>query len=242
MTALNWELAPEHVIIMCDSLQLSGDDHRPLSMTTKVYPLPHLGLCIAGTGVQPVAERFWAHVNSRLICRNITHLNEFAPVILKEIWDDLLSECDGTSSALSGLTGTVYCYGWSVDKASFVGYVYRSTSNYTSESMSYGIAVKPAPSQGNRVWVWVVASNFFDIEFRYRTRRDTPFVLSMFSYFCPGFPNAIALCTQFWKNPQCEWASGPLESTDRAEERGSRAAPNGKSRDRWRSNSDVDDA
>ena len=48
-------------------------------------------------------------------------------------------------------------------------------------------------TQGNRVWVWVVALKFFDMGFRYRTRRGTPFVPNMFSYFTHGFPNAIAL-------------------------------------------------
>ena len=47
--------------------------------------------------------------------------------------------------------------------------------------------------QGNRVWVWVVALKFFDMGFRYRTRRGAPFVSITFSYFTHGFPNAIAL-------------------------------------------------
>ena len=48
-------------------------------------------------------------------------------------------------------------------------------------------------TQGNRVWVWVVALKFFDMGFRYRTRRGTPLVPNMFSHFTHGFPNAIAL-------------------------------------------------
>ena len=48
-------------------------------------------------------------------------------------------------------------------------------------------------SQGNRVWVWVVALKSFGMEFRHRTRLGGPFVPNMFSYFTHGFPNAIAL-------------------------------------------------
>jgi hypothetical protein len=59
----------------------------------------------------------------------------------------------------------------------------------------YDLGAPPAPpaAQGNRVCVWVVALKFFDMGFRYQTRRGTPFVPNMFSHFTHGFPNAIAL-------------------------------------------------
>ncbi|MDP2737918.1 MAG: hypothetical protein Q8O82_04210 [Pseudorhodobacter sp.] len=61
------------------------------------------------------------------------------------------------------------------------------------------VEVKPVTmSQGNRVWVWVVAVKFFDMEFRHRTRRGALFVPNMFSYFAHRFPNAIALHDVAW--------------------------------------------
>ena len=117
-------------------------------MTPKVYSLPHLGLCIAGTGVQPVAERFWARANSRCVARDISHLNEFAPAILKGIRDDLLQENGFADVQDLGLTGTVYCYGRSEETDAFVGYAYRSTSEFVSEPMKYCFCIKPVPNSG----------------------------------------------------------------------------------------------
>ena len=148
MTALNWKLATNQVVILCDSLMLSADDHRPLSMVTKVYSLPHIGLCIAGTGVQPLAEKLWARANSHCVARDICQLNEIAPSILQSIWGELLQEPSFADLCESGLTGTVYLYGWSEDAATFVGYAYRSPSGFASEPLKYGIAIKPAPNSG----------------------------------------------------------------------------------------------
>ncbi|MDE4099100.1 hypothetical protein, partial [Phaeobacter gallaeciensis] len=73
MTALNWELSDESVMIFSDTLMLSGETHRPLSFTTKVFPLPHLDLCIAGTGVQQLVQHFWSATNSGMAVSDIDH-------------------------------------------------------------------------------------------------------------------------------------------------------------------------
>ena len=148
MTALNWELAPEHVLILSDSLALSGDDHRPAFMTTKVFPLSHLGLCIAGTGAQPLAERFWAHANSKCVVSDVAHLNEYATDILRNLWLQLHSEPDYQTEEARRFTSTVYVYGWSAVDEAFIGFAYRSANDFVSEPMSYGIAAKPAPNSG----------------------------------------------------------------------------------------------
>lgn len=148
MTALNWELAPDHVLILSDSLALTGEDHRPAFMTTKVFTLPHLGLCIAGTGAQPLAERFWAHANSKCVASGVAHLDVYASDILRDLWLKLHSEPDYETVEARLFTSTVYVYGWSaVDKA-FIGFAYRSANDFVSEPLSYGIAAKPAPNSG----------------------------------------------------------------------------------------------
>ena len=148
MTALNWDLEPEYVLILSDSLAISGEDHRPCFMTTKVFSLPHVGLCIAGTGAQPLAERFWAHANSKCIFEDIAHLNNYAPTILCAIWEEMLSHPDYADVEADEITGTVYCYGWSEEKEVFVGFAYRSINDFVSEEMHYGTALKPPPNSG----------------------------------------------------------------------------------------------
>lgn len=147
MTALNWELAPEQVLILSDSLAFDGKDHRPYFVATKVFPLPHLGLCIAGTGAQPIAVRFWAHVNSGCVVEDIQHLDEFSPAILREMWEALLNGPDYAGIS-DGITCTIYIYGWSKDDQAFVGYAYRSINNFISEPLIHGIGVKPPPASG----------------------------------------------------------------------------------------------
>lgn len=146
MTALNWELAPEHVLILSDSLALAGEDHRPAFMTTKVFPLPHMSLCIAGTGAQPLAERFWAHANSKCVASDVAHLNEYAADILRDLWLQLHSEPDYETEEARRFTSTVYIYGWSVSNKAFIGFAYRSANDFVSEPLRYGIAAKPAPN------------------------------------------------------------------------------------------------
>lgn len=140
MTAMNWEMYESHVLILCDTLAI-GEDRRPAFMTTKVFYWPHLGACVAGTGAQPMAQNLYMRVNGRMVVRDVLHLDEYAPKVLQELWADLLAENDDRPDA----TCTIYLFGWSEAEGRFVGFAYRSTAQFASERLGYGLAIKPAP-------------------------------------------------------------------------------------------------
>ncbi len=142
MTALNWELNEDSVLILSDTLALSGETHRPMNFTSKVFPLPHLSLCIAGTGLQQIVQNFWSYTNSEIVVRDIDHLDELASKALQGLWGDL------DDVALEGVTATIYTFGWSRERESFVGFAYRSTNGFTTENLAHGMALKPPPSSG----------------------------------------------------------------------------------------------
>jgi hypothetical protein len=142
MTALNWELNEDGVVILSDTLVLSGETHRPLSFTTKVFPLPHLSLCIAGTGLQQMVQNFWLVTNNGMVVSDIDHLDRFATETLQGLWDDL------DENAPRGVTATIYTFGWSLKRECFIGFAYRSTNGFASQPLAYGLALKPAPSSG----------------------------------------------------------------------------------------------
>ena len=95
----------------------------------------------------------------------------------------------GFGALVAGANAAVLNYGQ-------IGSVVNTGVQMTGASArleNFGVIYSIAFTQGNRVWVWVVALKSFDMEFRHRTERGASFVHDMFSYFGRGFPNAIAL-------------------------------------------------
>lgn len=142
MTLLNWEMTPDHVVILSDTLSLSGDNKRPRNFMTKVYPAPHLGAVITGTGISKVVTDFYVRAVAEMIVNDVVQLSEFAPDVLRSIWLELgnLLPPDGTA--------TIYTFGLSLDDGEFAGFAYRSTSDFEAEQLQHGIGVKPAPESG----------------------------------------------------------------------------------------------
>ena len=140
MTVLNWEMTAEHVIIFTDTLCLDGEDRRARGFTTKVFPAPHIGMVIAGTGIAPIVTRFYMTVVGDLVVNDVVHLSEFAPAILRRSWEDMKSEL------WEGATVTIYTFGLSEDDGEFAGYAYRSTANFEAQPIGHGRAMKPVTS------------------------------------------------------------------------------------------------
>jgi len=139
MTLLNWELTPEGVTILSDTLSLN-DTHRPRTFLTKVYPAPHLDAVVTGTGLSEIVTRFYFHVSGQAIANDIDHLMEYAPNILRGIWLEFADKIP------EGATTTVYMFGISRQSGKFVGYALRSTADFNAELLPHGIAAKPAPA------------------------------------------------------------------------------------------------
>lgn len=137
VTLLNWELAPDHVLLLSDTLVLSSDDKRPRSFMTKIFTAPHIGALITGTGISELVTRFYLHVVSGMVVDDVVHLSEFAPESLRTIWEKLADQMP------EGATATIYTFGLSED--GFAGFAYRSTSDFEAEELQYSMAAKPAP-------------------------------------------------------------------------------------------------
>lgn len=137
MTLLNWELAPQHVMILSDTLALDDQDHRAGHFTTKIYPAPHIGAVITGTGISQVITQFYQHVLG-MIVNDVVHLTEFAPSTLREIWKHFKDQLP------EGTTTTAYTFGLSEDDDVFTGFAYRSTADFEPHLLQRGMAVKPA--------------------------------------------------------------------------------------------------
>ena len=137
MTLLNWEMTPEYVLLLSDTLSLSAEDKHPQSFMTKIFTAPHIGALITGTGIGEIITRFYLHVVSGMIVDDVVHLSEFAPESLRMIWEEVSDRMP------DGATATIYTYG--LTEEGFVGFAYRSTADFEAEELQHGLAAKPAP-------------------------------------------------------------------------------------------------
>lgn len=137
MTLLNWELKPDQVLIFSDTLCLDGEDRRARGFLTKVYPTPHIGAVITGTGSPDVVTHFFIRVLNCVV-KDVVHLSAFAPEMLRELWKEHQKLFPQDPS-----TTTIYTFGLSEDDEQFTGYAYRSTANFEAEQMAHGLAIKP---------------------------------------------------------------------------------------------------
>lgn len=137
MTVLNWEFKPDQVALLSDTLSLDGEDRRARGFTTKIYPAPHIGAVIAGTGVAPIVTRFYMSVVGDVFVNDVVHLSEFAPAMLRESWHEIASKL------WNGATVTIYTFGLSEADGEFAGYAYRSANDFAAEPLPYGLAMKP---------------------------------------------------------------------------------------------------
>jgi hypothetical protein len=107
--------------------------------TTKAFVVPHLEMIMAGTGAGGFLGRWFIEVNDRMILRDIDSLDYHSPTALRDLWRTYTDEF----STPDRITTTVYHFGFSVETRLIHSYAYRSTNNFTSERLQYGLGVKP---------------------------------------------------------------------------------------------------
>ena len=134
MTAAIFNIEPDRVIIAMDTLAMTGDTRTPFFFTTKFYPLPHLHGAMFATGIGDLATQWFVKLE-RFLVRDIHHLDEFARPTLQEL---------GRQFGLNeSKTTTVYHIGYSEKESRYVGFAYRSTTDFASERLEYGLRTKP---------------------------------------------------------------------------------------------------
>ena len=135
MTALVFALQPDQVCITMDTLVIGADDRLPLSFQRKFLAVPECELLIAGTGHAGFVNAWFEHYHSHHRDKAIDKLDSAVPLIFRS--------SVGAEGGLSGLTVTIYHFGYSAAEQRYVGYAYRSERDFHSERLQYGLGFKP---------------------------------------------------------------------------------------------------
>jgi hypothetical protein len=138
MSSLIFYTNKDQVFVATDTLATTTNG-EPFMFTTKAFIVPHLRMLICGTGMGGVLGRWFVAINDKMIVRGIDNLNYHTPSILNNIWSDYKKEF----SIEENITTTVYHFGFSEEDGTIHSYAYRSTNSFKSESLQYGVGVKP---------------------------------------------------------------------------------------------------
>ncbi|MCZ4348039.1 hypothetical protein [Devosia neptuniae] len=137
MTVLNFMFDEKNIFIVTDSTFSDPNDKMPMGYCSKAFCLPHLDGIVAGTGYASFIVTWSMHANTNFCVRDIPHLDVFAAEVLSEMYQQFSDE-----RGLSGST-TLYHFGYDRVERRMRVFVYRSSSNFQSEELAYGYAVKP---------------------------------------------------------------------------------------------------
>lgn len=143
VSALVFAIEPENIYLATDTLCLSAETKAPCFFTTKMYFLPHLGMVMVGTGLANAVSEWFLRLNAGLIARNMDHVDQYAPRMLSELFDDARTKFGSTAG-----TVTIYHFGYSQRAGRMLAYIYRSESAFRSEILEDSVGVKPAPNGG----------------------------------------------------------------------------------------------
>ena len=135
MTALNFLLEPERVCIAMDTLVIRPDTRTPFLYASKIFPLPHLGGVMCGTGLMQFVIDWFVCIQTSVIARDVPHLNNYTSEQLRVIAVKY--------KLISDLTSTIYHFGYSAAEQCYKGFAYRSKTNFVSEELEYGFGIKP---------------------------------------------------------------------------------------------------
>jgi len=137
MTALNFDLEADCVIIFMDTLVLRRDNKKPLKYASKIFPLPHHRGVLCGTGSASTIMDWFVYIQDHVIANTMNIPNKMAPSQLQEIH----SKYD-----LNGTNGTtIYHFGFDPreEHGRIRGFAFRSTNNFSLEELKDGIGIKP---------------------------------------------------------------------------------------------------
>jgi hypothetical protein len=141
MTALNFYLQPDSLLLAMDTLSLRSD-HNPHKFLSKIFPILHLNGVMCGTGFAPLIEQWLREINVGILARDMIHLDEFTPQALQGLWM-------AQSAEIEKGTVTIYHFGYCEAEKVFKGYAYRSERDFQSETLLYGLGIKPGVDMTN---------------------------------------------------------------------------------------------
>jgi hypothetical protein len=144
MSLLMWSHEENGFAVLTDTLATTVDGY-PLLFQSKVWNVPHLNMAIGGTGLAPLIEAWFRFVQTRTVIRDVTNLDEHAPVMLRELWAELGDKYAADFGRSVNPTCTIYHFGIAPDGQS-TQYVYRSETDFASEVRTAPFfGIKPRP-------------------------------------------------------------------------------------------------
>lgn len=155
MTLLNYYLSDNEIILIMDTLSSYAVTKQPHCFCTKFFPLPHLDMIMCGTGLHNVIIKWFELLSSNMVAKDIDHLNEFTPNILKDIFKENILEKESATS--------IYHFGINKEDK-FIGYKYWSVDNFEPFALPRnGWAYKPDSERLRRFLSSNDTYDFWDI-------------------------------------------------------------------------------
>ncbi len=135
MTAIVFALQPDQVCLAMDTLVVGADDRLPMAFQRKFLSVPEAHLLVAGTGRADLICGWFNYLQSLCWIGDVDDLNAISSKVLKASAD--------AAGRIDSITTTLYHFGFSKSQECYVGYAYRSISNFHSESLPYALGLKP---------------------------------------------------------------------------------------------------
>jgi len=135
MTALVFSLQSDQVCIAMDTLVIGANDRMPMFFQRKFLSVPESDLVVAGTGHVGFINGWFQNLQANFQGATIDELNAEIPSIFRA--------SVSAEGGLSGLTATIYHFGYSVREHQYVGYAYRSEHSFRSDRLQYALGFKP---------------------------------------------------------------------------------------------------
>lgn len=135
MTALVFALQHDQICVAMDTLVIGARDRMPMCFQRKFLSIPGSDLIVAGTGHAGFINEWFRYLQTHFQETTIDGLDAAAPSIFRSFVR--------AQGGLSGLTVTIYHFGYSVEERRYVGYAYRSEHDFRSDRLRYGLGLKP---------------------------------------------------------------------------------------------------
>lgn len=134
MTALNFTLSADAVVVLTDTLMTKEND-EPAAFVSKALPIAHLNALISGRGLSDMVIGWAFDVACRRLVADFDDLIQQTPAALAEKWAEVADRAPPST--------TVFTWGWSPAECRFVGYAFRSGEGFKAERLEDGSRFAP---------------------------------------------------------------------------------------------------
>ncbi len=140
MSLLMFSHQPDNIVVVTDTLA-TAPDGTPSFFKTKAFPIPHLQMVVAMTGLANLGEKLIDRLFTSTLARDIDMAAKHTPAILAALTEELTAEFGPFPG-----TSTIYYFGHSPRHTQYVRYAFRSADGFRPEFWTQeSFGVKPHP-------------------------------------------------------------------------------------------------